>query len=42
MNPDTPGESVEKNLPANPGDTGSVSSLQRFHMPDHATHVIHV
>ena len=42
MNPDSPSDSVEKNLPANAGDTDSVSGLWRFHMPDHATYVRHV
>ena len=30
---DNPGGPVVKNLPANAGDTGSVSGLGRFHMP---------
>ena len=29
---DFPGDSVDKNLPANAGDTGSIPGLERFHM----------
>ena len=28
-----PGGAVDKNLPANAGDTGSVPALDRLHMP---------
>ena len=28
-----PGSTVEKNLPANSGDTGSIPGPGRFHMP---------
>ena len=31
--PDFPGGAVDKNLPANAGDTSSVSGLGRFHLP---------
>ena len=30
---DFPGCSVDKNLPANAGDTGSIPGLERSHMP---------
>jgi len=30
---DFPGGAVDKNSPANAGDTGSIPSLRRFHMP---------
>jgi len=30
---DFPGATVDRNLPANAGDTGSISGLGRFHMP---------
>ena len=30
---DFPGGSVDKSLPANAGDTGSIPALERFHMP---------
>ena len=30
---DFPGGPVVKNLPANAGDTGSISGLGKFHMP---------
>ena len=31
--PDFPGGTVDKNPPANAGDTGSIPGLERFHMP---------
>ena len=30
---DFPGGTVDRNLPANAGDTGWISGLGRFHMP---------
>ena len=33
VNKDFPGATVDKNRPANAGDTGSVSDPGRFHMP---------
>ena len=30
---DFPGDTVDKNLPANAGDTGSIPALERFLMP---------
>ena len=30
---DFPGGTVDKNLPANAGDSGSIPGLGRFHMP---------
>ena len=30
---DFPGDAVDKNLPANAGDTGSIPGLGKVHMP---------